>query len=236
MAGPDKFRGKVGQGGELNLSRRSYALIAALVLSLLTLVYLGTRGSREAAGEAAPWPADDPCVKDAPHPGVWDEKEPRLLTLSYGYSSKSPMRGGKKHFTIEASINVGRHSLVLHPPLAHGGVSVRFCAPYGKGVMAEAKGLSPKSVEAPAAKDGAIRVTRDEPLRFMVELPPSALRHGYSMHDLMESNPPRSNDVAAYPVLVLTVSDPGLDAPLVAVSFKPDSTPTAQALGAPPRS
>ena len=135
----------------MNLSRRSYALIAALVLSLLTVVYLGTRGSREAAGEAATWPADDPCVKDAPHPGVWDEKEPRLLTLSYGYSSKSAM-GGEKHFTIGASINVGRRPLVLHPPLARGGVSVRFCAPYGKGVMAEAKGLSPKSVETLAAK------------------------------------------------------------------------------------
>lgn len=219
----------------MNLSRRSYALIAVLVLSLLTLVYLGTRGSRDAAGEAAPWPADDPCVKDAPHPGVWDEKEPRLLTLSYGYSSKSAM-GGEKHFTIGASINVGRHPLVLHPPLARGGVSVRFCAPHGKGLMAEAKGLSPKSVETSAAKDGAIRVTREKPLHFMVELPPSALRHGYSMSDLMASTPPRSNDAADYPVLVLTVSDPGLDAPLVAVSFKPDSTPTAQALGVLPRS
>ena len=46
----------------------------------------------------------------------------------------------------------------------------------------------------------------------------------------------RSNDAADYPVLVLTVSDPGLDAPLVAVSFKPDSTPTAQALGVLPGS
>ncbi|KAK1180631.1 hypothetical protein B7755_022300 [Streptomyces sp. NBS 14/10] len=222
----------------MNLSRRSYALIAALVLSLLTLVYLGTRGSRDtagAAGEAAPWPADDPCVKDAPHPSVWDEEEPRLVTLSHGYSSKSPL-GGEKHFTIGASINVGRNPLVLHTPLARRGVSVRFCAPHGKGLMAEAKGLSPKSVETSAAKDGAIRVTREQPLRFMVELPPSALRHGYSMSDLMASTPPRSNDAADYPVLVLTVSDPGLDAPLVAVSFTPDSAPTAQALGVLPRS
>ncbi|ADI08686.1 hypothetical protein SBI_05566 [Streptomyces bingchenggensis BCW-1] len=218
----------------MNLSRRSYALIAALVLSLLTLVYLGSRGSRDAAGESVPWPADDPCLKDAPHPSDWDEEEPRLVTLSHGYSSKSPL-GGEKHFTIGASINVGRHPLVLHTPLAQRGVSVRFCAPHGKGLMAEAKGLSPKSVEAPAAKDGAIRVTREKPLHFTVELPPSALRNGYSMSDLMASTPPRSNDAADYPVLVLTVSDPGLDAPLVAVSFKPDSTPTAQALGAPAR-
>ncbi|MFD8871150.1 hypothetical protein ACFV1F_43605 [Streptomyces sp. NPDC059590] len=218
----------------MNLSRRSYALIAALVVGVLTLVYMGTRASEDADGEGVPWRADDPCMKDAPHPSVWDEKEPRLVTLSHGYSSKSPMGGGDMHFTIGASINVGRNPLVLHTPLARGGVSVRFCAPHGKGLMAEAKGLSPKSVETPAAKDGAIRVTREEPLHFMVELPPSALRNGYSMSDLMNSSPPRSNDAADYPVLVLTVSDPGLDAPLVAVSFKPDPTPTAQALGAPP--
>ncbi|MGO4753828.1 hypothetical protein AB4212_35405, partial [Streptomyces sp. 2MCAF27] len=90
----------------MNLSRRSYALIAALALGLLTLVYLGTRGSRDAVGDAVLWRADDPCVKDAPDPSVWDEKEPRLVTLSHGYSSKSPMGGGK-HFTIGASINVG---------------------------------------------------------------------------------------------------------------------------------
>lgn len=202
-------------------------------MGVLTLVYLGTRASRGADGDAVPWRADDPCMKDAPRPSVWDEKEPRLVTLSHGYSSKSPM-GGETHFTIGASINVGRHPLVLHTPLARRGVSVRFCAPHGKGVMAEAKGLSPKSVETPAAEDGAIRVTREEPLHFMVELPPSALRNGYSMSDLMTSTPPRSNDAADYPVLVLTVSDPGLDAPLVAVSFKPDPTSTAQALGAPP--
>ncbi|MEU1787704.1 hypothetical protein ABZ553_17835 [Streptomyces sparsogenes] len=220
----------------MNLSRRSYVLIAALVLGLLALAYAGSRGARGGGGggDAATWSADDPCLKDVSVPPV-EYDGPRLTGLAHGYASESHL-GGRMRFTIDATITTDRRPLALRTPLAPGSVSVRVCAPHGKGLMAQARGLSPRSVKGAGARSGRIRVTRADPLYFTVELPRSALRNGYGMRDLVKSTPkPGSNDAADYPVLVLTFTDPGLDEPLVSVSYKPDSAPTAQALGAPPR-
>ncbi|MFH8370338.1 hypothetical protein [Streptomyces sp. NPDC018031] len=203
----------------MGLSRRSYLLIAALVLGLLGIAYATSRSGAHQGPDDATGPGDCARVR-GPRPA---DDAPRLVLGSHGYATESP-RGGAVRFTIEARLLPGARPLTLDAPFARGAVSVRFCAPRGGAVMAEATGLSPVSVQGvPAATPGgAIRLTRGQEAYLTVELPPSAIREGVTKEDLMASRPLRSNEAADYPVLVLTFADPHLKHPLVALSYEPD--------------
>lgn len=204
---------------DVGLSRRSYLLIAVLVLALLGTAYATSRsGADQEPADLAG--AGDCAQVRGPRPA---EDEPRLVLGGHGYSTETPS-GGAVRFTLKARVMAGVRPLTLDAPFARGAVSVRFCAPRGGGVMAEATGLSPVSTEGvPAAtRGGTIRLTRGQELFFTVELPPSAIREGVTMADLMASQPPHSNDAADYPVVVLTFTDPHLKHPLVVLSYEPD--------------
>jgi hypothetical protein len=205
-----------GEAG-LTVSPRFWLLNAALVLGLLGMLYGASVQAPDSGGDGAGHTRGG-CAADAPA-RTHGAGAPHVVLLGYQYVSGTPEGGGRGRLTVDVGIRADGRPLILGAPPARGGVGVRFCAPHGKGLMAEASGLSPKlsSVKGPAVRDGKIRLARGQELTFTVEVPRSVVRGGQTLSDLMMSSPPGSNDARDYPVLVLTVTDPGLRERLVTV-------------------
>jgi hypothetical protein len=190
--------------------------VAALVVSLLVLVLVGTSGHRngdETRGPVAAGPVAEECAElrelDFAHP----DDTPTLVLSSHGASNDGD--GGPVRFRATLRLGAGERPLVLGALEA----TVTVCAAHTHGLLARAEGLTPRLTAgggSPNADDaGGLRLRSGEWADLKLSLPKSALRPGVSFEDLLLSDPPRSNDAADYPVLVVTLTAPGLPGPLV---------------------
>ncbi|MFE5208558.1 hypothetical protein [Streptomyces sp. NPDC056600] len=197
---------------------RTWATVAALVVGVLVLVYAGTTGQRNqgAGGPVAAGPASEECAELRELDFAGPDDTPTLLISSHGTSNDG--EGGPVRFRASLRLGTGERPLVLGALEA----TVTVCAPHTHGLLARAEGLTPRVTkegeDRKADEAGGLRLRSGGWTDLRVTLPKSALRPGISFEDLMLSDPPRSNDAADYPVLIVTLTAPGLPGPLVAGS------------------
>ncbi|MFE0630532.1 hypothetical protein ACFW3D_26635 [Streptomyces sp. NPDC058864] len=180
---------------------------AAAVLLVAQLAW--GHGRRE---EAVAVPRPGECGKGAARqvgePGVSRD----MVIGSYG-ADNLPRMKGEPTFKVRLTVSPGpdRHALTLRTPLT-GAVTVQVHAGRGGGLLAGARGLTARIDEgmydagqAPPAT-GTVRVTEDDFLRLVVELPDAAICPGVTMGDLV-SRDPGSNDAADLTVVTVVLVD-----------------------------
>lgn len=203
---------------ESRVRPRTWATAAALVVGVLVLVFVGSsgHGARDAGGPAAAGPASEECAElreldfAAPH------DTPNLVLSSYGASNDG--KGGPLRFHAGLRLGAGDRPLVLGALEA----TVTVCAPHTHGLLARAEGLTPRVTEEgggrKAGATGGLHIKSGAWADLRLSLPKSALRPGVSFEDLVLGDPPRSNDAADHPLLIVTLTAPGLPGPLTAGS------------------
>ncbi|MEU3556200.1 hypothetical protein [Streptomyces fragilis] len=199
---------------------RTWVTAAALVVGVLVLVYAGTtgRGNRDAGGPVAAGPVSEECAELRELDFAAPDDSPTLLISSYGASNDG--KGGPVRFRAGLRLGTGERPLVLGALEA----TVTVCAPHTHGLLARAEGLTPRVTKEGEGEGEGRRADEARGLHLRsggwtdlrVALPKSALRPGISFEDLVIGDPPRSNDAADRPVLIVTLTAPGLPGPLVA--------------------
>ncbi|MER5476146.1 hypothetical protein ABT026_04030 [Streptomyces sp. NPDC002734] len=211
----------VGMGGAATAGRvrpRTWATAAALVVCVLVLVYVGSTGHGKqdaGGGPVAAGPASEECAELRDLDFAGPDDSPTLLISSYGASNDG--EGGPVRFRAGLRLGTGERPLVLGALEA----TVTVCAPRTHGLLARAEGLTPRVVKGggggrKADGTGGLHLRSGGSTDLRVTLPKSALRPGISFEDLVLGDPPRSNDAADRPVLIVTLTAPGLPGPLVA--------------------
>ncbi|WP_329184768.1 hypothetical protein [Actinacidiphila glaucinigra] len=181
-----------------------------LVAAALLVVHLAGQNSprREAAAVSRPGECGKGAARRVGEPGV----SRGLAIGSYGADNLPRMRG-KPTFKVRLTVSPGpdRHTLSLRTPLT-GAVTVQVHAGRGGGLLAGARGLTARIDEpmyeagrAPPAT-GTVRVTEDDFLHLVVELPDAAVCPGVTMGDLV-SRDPGGNDAADLTVVTVVLVD-----------------------------
>lgn len=196
-----------------SLSPRSWGLIALVVGVLLALVYAGSdRRDGSLVGQLPP-----ECVRfpDLPREGrdTGPGSKPWLRLGGYGYVANSPSDGvgPEGRFTVDMYV----HALL---PPSSPRVALTVCGAHGSGVLAHATSLTPKPSKDTSDTADIPQLRAMQGIRMTVRLPRSALQQGRDFMDLMDSDPPDSNDSLDQPVIVATLTSPDLDSPLTAAS------------------
>ncbi|WP_448318133.1 hypothetical protein [Streptomyces sp. CO7] len=198
---------------------RTWATAAALVMCVLVLVYVGSTGHEErdaGGGPAAAGPASEECAELRELDFAGPDDSPTLLISSYGASNDG--EGGPVRFRAGLRLGTGERPLVLGALEA----TVTVCAPHTHGLLARAEGLTPRVVKGGGGRNadgtGGLHLRSGGSTDLRVTLPKSALRPGISFEDLVLGDPPDSNDAADSPLLIVTLTAPGLPGPLLAGS------------------
>ncbi|WP_431968755.1 hypothetical protein [Actinacidiphila sp. bgisy160] len=198
-------------GDPFSVSRGTWWRIGVPLVAVALLVAQlawGNGARREAA--AVPRPGE--CGKGAARQ-VGEAGESRGMVIgSYG-ADNLPRMKGRPTFKVRLTVSPGpdRHSLTLTTPLA-GAVTVQVHAGRGGGLLAGARGLTARIDEemydagqAPPAT-GTVRVTEDDFLQLVVELPDTAICPGATMDDLISMDP-GGNDAADLTVVTVVLVD-----------------------------
>ncbi|MDX2706405.1 hypothetical protein PV350_26655 [Streptomyces sp. PA03-6a] len=181
--------------------------LAAAALLVAQLAW-GNGPRREAVAVSRPGECGKGAARQVGEPGVSRD----MVIGSYG-ADNLPRMKGRPTFKVRFTVSPGpdRRPLTLRTPLA-GAVTVQVHAGRGGGLLAGARGLTARIDEemyeagqAPPAT-GAVRVTEDDVLRLVVELPDGAICPGVTMADLI-SRRPGGNDAADLTVVTVVLAD-----------------------------
>ncbi|MDX2646925.1 hypothetical protein PV341_25810 [Streptomyces sp. PA03-1a] len=181
--------------------------LAAAALLVAQLAW-GNGPRREAAAVSRPGECGKGAARQVGEPGVT-----RAMVIgSYG-ADNLPRMKGRPTFKVRLTVSPGpdRRPLTLRTPLV-GAVTVQVHAGRGGGLLAGARGLTARIDEemygagqAPPAT-GTVRVTQDDVLRLVVELPDGAICPGVTMADLISMRP-GGNDAADLTVVTVVLAD-----------------------------
>ncbi|MET9880547.1 hypothetical protein ABZZ36_38970 [Actinacidiphila glaucinigra] len=180
--------------------------LAAVALLVVHLAWDG--GPRRAAAVSRPGECGKGAARQVGEPGV----SRGMAIGSYG-ADNLPRMKGEPTFKVRLTVSPGpdRHALTLRTPLT-GAVTVQVHAGRGGGLLAGARGLTARidalmyeAGRAPRAT-GTVRVTEDDFLHLVVELPDAAVCPGGTMGDLV-SQDPGGNDAADLTVVTVVLVD-----------------------------
>ncbi|WP_330481234.1 hypothetical protein [Streptomyces sp. NBC_00724] len=198
-------------GDPFSVSRKTWWRIgvplAAAALLVAQLAW-GNGPRREAAAVSRPGECGKGAARQVGEPGVSHD----MVIGSYGSDNLPRMKGRptfKVHLTVSPAPD--RSSLTLRTPLA-GAVTVQVHAGRGGGLLAGARSLTARideqmydASQAPHAT-GTVRVTEDDFLRLVVELPDGAICPGVTMADLISMDS-GGNDAADLTVVTVVLVD-----------------------------